>query len=273
MSTWFEPDDEIARRLEHSLRQEAEAMSIPPKFDQIGDAARAGGRRRTARTIIGVAAGVTAIALAGGWAATQNTVLRGTPQPAGPLPVATASASPTATPSAAPTGTPAPQRTPAQVTGSHLGFASPTGNLVCIMDAVGGVRCHAIQATWSGKDIPATKLQNCGTAPFGDFGPGQDVILTSSGAFGSCVSQLSVLPAFVTTDGRPNTDRPEYRTWAGRDATQVEVLPGLKAWVLPYGTTAVTGWFACTMADTGITCSDTTGSAGFHLSRAELTLR
>ena len=298
MSTWFEPDDEIARRLEQTLRQEADAMSIPEKFDQVVDAAQGARRRRTTGIMASIAAGVTIVALAGGYVASQGG-LRGTPGPAGggPTPAAsgTPSASPDATPSASPTpsstpstsptpsqspsasATPPPNTTPAvpkptKVTGSQLGFASPTGNLVCTMDVQAGVRCHAMQANWTGKDVPQSKLKGCDPG-YGDFGPGQDVILTREGSFGNCVSELSVFEAIATNDGQPNPYGTEYRSWAGKDTKLVEFLPGMKAYVLPYGTTATAGQFSCGMSDMGITCGDANSGAMFHLSRNDLTLR
>lgn len=277
MSTWFEPDDGITRRLEQTLRQEADAMSIPEKFDQVADAAYDARRRRVRTTIAGIAAGVTVLALAGGYLATQG-IQRGTPGPAGtaapvstPIATPTPTGAPTATgaptPSAAPT-TPAPQA----VTGTHLGFASPTGNLVCTMSVAGGVRCHAMTANWTGKDVPAAKTTGC-TELGADFGPGQDVVLTAEGSFGSCVTEISVFEAVEATDGQRNTFGTEFRTWAGDDTELVEFMPGMTAHVLPYGTTATTGRYSCAMADTGITCSDSQSQAGFHLSRNDLTLR
>lgn len=67
MSAWFEPDDEIARRLEQTLRQEADAMSIPENFDQVADASRAARRQRTNGIVAGVAAGPAVVALGGGF--------------------------------------------------------------------------------------------------------------------------------------------------------------------------------------------------------------
>lgn len=300
MSAWFSPDDEVARRLEQTLQQEADAMPIPEKFDEVADAARSSRRRFTLGVVAGVAAGLTIVALAGGYLASQGG-LRGTPEPAGapttttrPASSPAASAATTPTPRATPTppSTPTPEPTreatpdpttapvqpdpqrpvPGTITGSQLGFASPTGNLVCTMDSEHGVRCHAMQANWSGKDVPADRLQGC-SPEYGEFGPGQDVILTKDGPFGSCVSDMSVFEAVELNEGRRNDFGTEFRTWARQDTQLVEIMPGMKAYVLPYGTTVVTGRFTCTMATTGITCTDTRTKDSFHLSRNNLTLR
>lgn len=308
MNDRFAPDDEFARRLADTLRQEADAMSIPDSYDELSRSAHASKRRQTTRTIVAVAAGVTVVALAGGWVGLQGGP-RGTATPAGPAPLTSPSAAPSVSPSPVRTpeptvsastnsiqpspspttggATPAPTPTPPRLTdgealnASHAGFASPSGNLVCTMD-LAGVRCHAMEATWSGAGIPADRLENCDPNPggdatpeggFGTFGPGQDVILTAEGSFGSCVSEISVFEAVATIDGQPNDYGTKYRTWAGKDTKLVEFMPGMKAYVLPYGTRAVTGRFSCAMADTGITCRDTQGGGSFHLSRADLTLR
>ncbi|WP_165489998.1 hypothetical protein [Propioniciclava sinopodophylli] len=300
MSTWFEPDDEIARRLEQTLRQEADAMSIPENFDQVADAARAARRQHSTGIVAGVAAGLAVVALGGGFLMMQGnqptTPAAPAPAPAtsptspdaSPTPASTPDTTPSSTPSPDPVETPQPSETPkpsdtpkppaspepkdVRVTGDQLGFASPTGNLVCTMDVTNGVRCHAMTANWTGKDVPPEKLENCGPE-FGDFGPGQDVVLNRDGSFGSCVSEISVFEAVETNEGQPNTYGTEYRSWAGKGTELVEFLPGMKAYVLPYGTTAVTGRFSCEMATTGITCDDSRSDAGFHLSRNDLTLR
>ena len=288
MSTHFGPDDEVARRLERALHQEAGGIDIPDRFDEIVAAAGPSRRRPATGLIAAVAAGVVVLALAGGYLAAQGG-LRATPAPAGnatptagPLPSAgpspTGEPSPSRTPSAAPSSSPTTTSTTdplpaARVTGTQLAFASPTGNLVCTMDETNGVRCHAMTATWTGKGVPADRLRGCGKDAGGDFGPGQDVVLTREGSFGSCVTEISVYEAVQTNDGLPNDHGTEYRTWADKDTALVEFLPGMTAYVLPYGTTAVTGRFSCAMAQTGITCDDADSGAGFHLSRADLTLR
>lgn len=230
MTTPFhEPDDQTTRRLAQALHDEADAMPIHDRFAEVSAAARSSVRRTTTqRVLLAVAASVTVVALAGGWWATQQ--IRGVPEPAGPPTVATTTPTPSATPATA----------PSMVKADHIGFASASGNLVCTMSVQRGVVCHAMQATWSGDSLPVDKQVNC--EHFGPFGPGQDLVLTDEGARGQCVSEVSVLEAFVTFQGDVNTFGTEYRAWFDPNTDKtVDVSNNSTVPVLPYGTLAQAG--------------------------------
>lgn len=158
------------------------------------------------------------------------------------------------------------------ISGSTLGFASPTGNLVCTMRASGPVICHATQATWKGSAVPVSKQRNC--EEFGPFGPWDDVALDDTGAFGLCVTEINTLEAYLTWGGEPNEFGKEFRSWyePGRDKVVVPEK-GIQLPVLPYGGVATTGRYRCTMATTGVTCTDTKTGHGFSLARAKIEVR
>lgn len=71
--------------------------------------------------------------------------------------------------------------------------------------------------SWTGKDVPPGELETCGPE-FGDFGPGQDVILNRDGSFGSCVTEISVFEAVETNEGQPITYGTEYPQPGGQGA-------------------------------------------------------
>lgn len=155
------------------------------------------------------------------------------------------------------------------VTGSTIGFASPSGNIVCTMRASGGVHCAIREATWKGSAVPKAKQRNCdATEPFGHW---QELLLDETGAWGHCATEATTMEAYFTLDGAPNALGREFRTWHDpqRDATfswgSVAAAP-----VLPYGGTATTGRYRCVMATTGVSCTDTATGAGFLLSRAKV---
>lgn len=315
MSEWFEPDDEITRRLEQALQQEADAMPIPDQFDRLSKAAHTTRTRRNVGVLVGAAATVAIIA-AGGWAVTQGFPPSGgavahppveaasqapnttpdanlptptadatgsgesTPVPSTSTPETPGAASGTPDPSASevptePATPPATPKAPAAmaISGPRLAFASPSGNLVCSMTASEGVRCHAWDATWTGSNIPVERTRNCGPQDLNtDFGPLHDVVVTPEGSFGSCVSENSMPEAYVIFEAERHPDVLGYRTWAKPDTKLVETLGGT-AYALPYGSTATSGRYACTMERSGVTCTDTRTKAGFHLSRSDIILR
>ena len=271
--------DEWAGRLRQSLRREAEQVAVPDRLAAVRAAARrAEAPRRTwlvaaAAALLLVAGGglVWQLAGSGGGVASSGAApmaqdqaagkaggeRAGAAAPAAPgtIEATDAAASP---PPARATGA-APVR---EVSGATIGFASPTGNLVCYLDGAEAV-CQILSTpAWERAVSRPCPVIGGGTTSFRhDQG---SVTLGSGGAALVCGTQ-----------GLPQLDlaaRDASTGWYdGRRDASVTTGYGTVP-VLPYGGVATTtGGVRCAMSEAGVRCDDPSGSA-FVLSAEQVSL-
>ncbi len=259
----MEPDDEVTRLLRQGLKDEADAVPIPNRLRELRTSAR-GGLRVGRRWLVAGAAAAVLVLLIGVGVRVLGTD-RG-PSVGNPAP--SASASRTGSEASAPARTTAPQVTPTPVTrtvsGAKIGFASPSGNIVCVMGgdrSPDGVECHLVS-----EPVWASSFTNCPTVG----APGEvtawsaaagSVLLTSKGPDTWCNSQ-------GFTEFGPGSPYTSWKT----PADQSVGVPGGTAPVLGYGMAARVGDTICVMDSAGLTCSRADGSA-FRVSNEHLTLR
>lgn len=270
MSDWGPgDDDELARRLKDALRSEADRIEVPERYDEIVAetdrtvAARTPWRYAVAAALVGV------VGLGIAW---QLGILQG-PGPASSAPQAAqsrvaerapgdgagsaASRSPGVAATSGVPGTGA-DRT---VFGVTIGFATRSGNLVCLMDG-SQVVCQAMAATAWEQAAPRPCQVLGGGATTYDYSRG-GVALTAQGAQLVCGGQRLRLdvasPDPATSWYRPGSDNTV--------ATPSGAVPVLASNV----TAATRNGQRCTATDSAVACTDASG-AGFQLSGERLSM-
>lgn len=127
--------------------------------------------------------------------------------------------------------------------GGSAGFATPSGNIKCLMDPAGldagypaafSVVCYVQEHDWQTDSAPDASV--CGE-PY-NWVPDYVALMSEGVSAGICASES-----------------PTYASKA----------------VLPYGQSVTTGTITCTSADTGVTCHDSSLGSGFTVSRGSFT--
>jgi hypothetical protein len=237
----------------------------PPDDALTGRVVATGRRIRRARTV--GAAAFLLVVVGVGWAVSTL------PQLSRPVIAASPSVpEPTTGPASPPQTTPGPDVSvrdvstigePAQFEKYEFlnnSFASPSGNLHCFINTA-GAGCQA--TTWDAGVAPSQKKTCSDTEPV--LGP---EVWGSGKAAWTCGSDPHSLPYLGEQGGG-------QVTWW--DATFGESVPSatdptVNLAVLPYGKTLVAGDFRCSMAEDGVTCTNTRTGNGFHASRAKVDL-
>lgn len=271
MSEWGHgDDDETSRLLKAALRREAQRVEVPDRYAEVRAAA---GRTEPARRPwlyavaaalvlvvgagliwqLGMFGGRSASMTAGGAAAGQDRAERAS--------AAAPPANPQA-PSAAPAGgSTAGSGGARAVNAPAVGFATPSGGIVCYLSGT-EVSCRVTSATaWEQTPRTCTVAQG-GTATFRyDTG---SVTLTPQGATLTCGT-----PA---TSGLDQVARDRSTSWyqPGRDVTVTTPYGTIP--VLPTGSVATTpNGQRCEVAATAVTCTDPSGAV-FSLSPEQVTM-
>ena len=235
-------EDEVTRALGEGLRDEANQVPIPDRYDELV----AAGHRRSRRWLPVVAVLVLVLGTAGLLGVsrlfTTGSRIGGTPAPVATRP------------------TP-----PAQISGEAISFVSDNGTIECVMGgsrAPDGVECHLTAAAAWGSSHPCDAAGRQ-VAWSHDYGI---VTLSNKGARTACNGQGFDELRIGGSQAKP------YTSWYDPAVYQSRALPGGgQAPVLPYGTTAVVGQNSCRLNTTGITC--TRAEVGFRLSTQNLVLR
>lgn len=139
------------------------------------------------------------------------------------------------------------------VTKGTADFASPTGGLICGIDA-SGVRCAATVGAL--KTAPKSSTF-CG----GDL-DANTIVIEKGKASWACYGGI---PAYPVKDSQSTSWQHGFGTWANPASNP---FGGQQLAVLPYGKSLIAGTYRCDMAQTGVTCRSTATGKGFQLRRA-----
>lgn len=244
--------------IRNSLRAHAPAHTVD---DTLAGRVAATGRRIRRTRAVGAAALVLTAVVGVGWAVSAL------PQLTRPVIVASPSApEPTAGPTSASQTTPSPDASVRDV--STVGepaefedyqflnnsFASPSGNLHCFINTA-GAGCQA--TTWDAGVAPSQKKTCSDTEPV--LGP---EVWGSGKAAWACGSDPRSLPFL----GEQGGDQVAWWDGTFGESTPLDGDSSVRLAVLPYGKTLVAGDLRCTMAEDGVTCTNTRTGHGFHAS-------
>lgn len=139
------------------------------------------------------------------------------------------------------------------ITGDQASFVMPSGNIQCVL-RVGSAVCQIANKTFepAAKDMSDQVLGDC-TADNADA----ITALEGQAAAWTCTSETIRGQAAIGLGG----------WWAADGVGTTENVEGTDLAVLNYGQKMQLGAILCSSESTGISCRDTTGTAGFSLAR------